>query len=341
MESTSGRQETTTPRMTKLLPTQIQATGAIVLIASALFFHQTASAFTPTSAYKELKIANFTVFVHPECYKQPGKTAADSLDRLRIKLEEINRLVPKKQLRVLQKVRIWVEWVKPAKDDPVGNASYHIGDGWLKDHGHNPDKANGLEIPMKGDLTADICFRDQRMFVLHELTHAYHHQVLGHENRDVKQAFRQAKERKLYDAVPHVYYGKYEKPARAYAMEDDMEYLAELSESYFGINDWFPFTWQELQRHDPAGWELMLKTWGPLERKEKAVNLTVRNDMEKAAVLLWIQADGSLKEYETIKPGKSIIRPTFSGHCWQVRLKRAGDRYFFATPDEDTTWLVK
>jgi hypothetical protein len=330
------------PTVKQPMPTQFPSRVAIILIALSPFFHQeAASAFTPTSAYKELKIAEFTVFVHPECYRQPGKIAVDSLERLRIKLEEINRLVPKKHLDVLHKVRIWIVWVKPEKDDPVGTASYHIGPGWLKDNGHNPDMANAVEIPMKGALTADMCFRDQPMFLLHELTHAYHHQVLGHDNPDVKHAFQQAKERKLFAKVARVYFGKYEKPVKAYAMTNDMEFLAEITEAYFGVNDWFPFTWEDLKRHDPVSWKLMEKIWGPLERKEKAVNLTVRNETEKVAVLYWIQGDGNLKEFETIKPGKSIVRPTFTGHRWQVQLKRAEDRYFFVTPDKDATWSVK
>ena len=321
------------------MPNQIPLRSVAIVLS--LFFPQTAAAFTPTSAYRELKIAEFTVFVHPLCYKQPGKTAADSLNRLRIKLEEVNRLVPKKQLEVLQKVRLWVEWVKPAKDNPIGDSSYHIWTGWLIDNGHNPDKANGVEIPMKGDLTDEVCFDFQPMFMLHELTHAYHHQVLGHDNPDVKKAFRHAQKKKIYENLPHIYEGKYQKPGKAYAMANDMEYIAELSAAYFGRCAWYPFTWEDLQHHDPVGWELMLKIWGPLKREENAVNLTVRNDTENVAVLHWIQADGSLKEYETIKPGESIVRPTFSGHRWQVRLKRAEDRYFFMTPDKDATWLVK
>lgn len=323
------------------MSTRISLHVAFGAVASILLVQSTATAYTPTSEYKQLKIAEFTVFVHPLCYKQPGTTAADAIERLRLKLEEVNRLVPKKQLDAIRKVRLWVEWVKPLKKDPIGNASYHIGKGWLTNHGHNPDKANGVEIPMKGDLTADICFRDQPLFVLHELTHAYHHQVLGHAHADVKAAFQQAKERKLYEKVPHVYYGKYQEPGKAYAMTDDMEFLAEITEAYFGFNDWYPFTWQDLQKHDPVSWKLMEKIWGPLERHEKAAKLTVRNDTNKVAVLYWIQADGSLKEYETIKPGKSIVRPTFSGHRWQVQLKRAEDRYYFFMPDKDATWSVQ
>ena len=134
---------------------------------------------------------------------------------------------------------------------------------------------------------------------------------------------------------------RYEQPQLGYAISNDQEYLAELSESYFGMNDWFPFTWQDLRRHDPVGWELMEKVWGPLERKENPVDLTVHNQTDKVAVMLWIEEDGKLKEYERIQPGAKVVRPTFTGHRWQVQLIGAPDRFFFVTPNKNTTWHVK
>ena len=38
--------------------------------------------------------------------------------------------------------------------------------------------------------------------------------------------------------------------------------FAELSEAYFGRNDFYPFTRKELEKHDPAGYRLMRETWG-------------------------------------------------------------------------------
>jgi hypothetical protein len=43
-----------------------------------------------------------------------------------------------------------------------------------------------------------------------------------------------------------------------------MEYWAELSESYIGTNDFYPFVRSELKRHDPKAYELLEKYWGKL-----------------------------------------------------------------------------
>ena len=48
---------------------------------------------------------------------------------------------------------------------------------------------------------------------------------------------------------------------RAYALTNRMEYFAELSEAYLGVNDFQPFDRAELQRYDPQGFALMEKVW--------------------------------------------------------------------------------
>ena len=93
--------------------------------------------------------------------------------------------------------------------------------------------------------------------MLHELAHAYHFRVLGVDHAGVKAAYKQAMERKLYDQVKY-HNGK---TMKAYAATNEREYFAELSEAYFGKNDFFPFNRDELRRHDPAGFKLMEATW--------------------------------------------------------------------------------
>ena len=45
-------------------------------------------------------------------------------------------------------------------------------------------------------------------------------------------------------------------------MNNAKEYYAELTEAYFGKNDFFPFTRSDLEKHDPVGYQLMESTWG-------------------------------------------------------------------------------
>jgi hypothetical protein len=62
---------------------------------------------------------------------------------------------------------------------------------------------------------------------------------------------------------------------RAYALTNAKEYFAELSESYFGTNDFFPFHRGELQVHDPEMAAILAKVWrmpdlGGAERRVEA-----------------------------------------------------------------------
>jgi hypothetical protein len=47
-----------------------------------------------------------------------------------------------------------------------------------------------------------------------------------------------------------------------------MEFFAEMTESYFGSNDFYPFVTGELKRDEPDIFKLMEEIWGPLAGRE-------------------------------------------------------------------------
>src|SRR5262249_45521727 len=98
---------------------------------------------------------------------------------------------------------------------------------------------------------------DQPCMVLHELAHAYHHLVLGGSNAEIKDAYDAARKSGKYDSVLRISGPK----EKSYAMTNDEEFFAELSESYFGTNDFYPFVRTELKDYDPASYELIRRLW--------------------------------------------------------------------------------
>ena len=44
-------------------------------------------------------------------------------------------------------------------------------------------------------------------------------------------------------------------------MTSPQEYFAETTEAFFGRNDFFPFTNEELQKHDPEMFKLLERLW--------------------------------------------------------------------------------
>jgi hypothetical protein len=97
--------------------------------------------------------------------------------------------------------------------------------------------------------------------LLHELAHAYHHRVLGYGHPDIAAAFDRAKKSETCDSVLH-YDGK---KVRACALNNDQEYFAELTEAFFGTNDFYPFVRAEILEHDPHMYKVLGKQWGEEE----------------------------------------------------------------------------
>ena len=48
---------------------------------------------------------------------------------------------------------------------------------------------------------------------------------------------------------------------KAYAATNQEEYFAELTEAYFGQNDWFPHNREELRNYDPRGYKMIEEVW--------------------------------------------------------------------------------
>jgi hypothetical protein len=224
-----------------------------VLVSLALIaFASPVLAFDPTETYSQRDIRGFTVRVNPEVAKHADDEKA-ALAELDAQLGRICEVVPARPLAALKKITIWIEWETKKK----GAAEFHVSAGWLKANDFNPDKLKGVEINNARNFVA-WSKKTQPWMVLHELAHAYHFTVLGDKHAPLHAAYKQALERKLYDEVAFITGGK----KKAYAATNAAEYFAELSEAYFGKNDFFPFTRTELEKHDPAGFEMLKKAWG-------------------------------------------------------------------------------
>ena len=59
---------------------------------------------------------------------------------------------------------------------------------------------------------------------------------------------------------------------RHYALTNHKEFFAEMTEAYFGTNDFFPFNRGELMTAEPEIYRLMLEIWGPVETEQTKAN---------------------------------------------------------------------
>ena len=201
--------------------------------------------------YETREILGWTVHVERKLLAkdEPG---ADALELLRVKLFDITRAVPPGALAKLRTIPIWL-----GREDSVAPcACYHPSAEWLKEHGHDPRKAQGLEITHAATFLEWT--HEQPMMVLHELAHGYHDLVLGQGHAGLHAAFEAAKNSKKLDDV--LRWGGTR--GRAYALENETEFFAEMSEAWFGTNDFAPFVRPEIQQDFPELARLLPQWWG-------------------------------------------------------------------------------
>jgi hypothetical protein len=208
------------------------------------------SPFDPTSAYREQRVEGWRVLVNEKLLAD-AELAKGALAELTRQLYQCNRSLPAQAREKLKNVTFWMELANPK----VAGGCYHPSEGWLRNNGFNPEKAKGIEFGNAKNLIGWA--RQQPYMALHELAHAYHHQVLGYNQPELKAAFKRMVESKTYENVLN--YDN--KTVKHYALNNDMEYFAESSEAYFGTNDFYPFVRAELKAHDPEMFKLVGELW--------------------------------------------------------------------------------
>jgi putative heme-binding domain-containing protein len=220
---------------------------------------QSPHAPAPDSVYDTQSRHGFTVHVNRLLFATAARPTATMLALLDGQLAAIVQTLPQSAVVKLRAVPIYVNPEYPGQR-PV--AEYHPSAGWLTRNGRDPAMARCVEISNVRTFPQET----NRMpwFVLHELAHGYHDRELpnGHANAPIAAAYERAKAAGSYANVErHFGNGKPNTRETAYAMTSPMEYFAEATEAFFGRNDFFPFTRDELKKHDPDMHDLVAALW--------------------------------------------------------------------------------
>jgi hypothetical protein len=182
---------------------------------------------------------------------QPAATKV-ALKLLREQLRFLVRKLPKNAVTFMKTVPIFLSPDYPGL--PKGG-EYHPSEQWLREHGRDPKMARCVELHNISIFPAEV--RRMPVFVLHEMAHAYHDQVLGYDNADVQDEFNRAMASRAYDSVLR----SDGKRVKAYAATNVQEFFAEVSEAFFGRNDFFPFQRSDLEHYDPDTAAMLKKVW--------------------------------------------------------------------------------
>jgi hypothetical protein len=179
-----------------------------------------------------------------------------ALKLLTARLVGISVVVPEPSLRKLRQAPIQLDLTHGA----LHIMQYHPSADWLKNNGYDEQLAKCVHIPDVRGFLSPFENHRQPWVVLHELAHAYHDRVLGFDEPRIIEAWK-----KFRDSNPDKTVLTSPGPLQKhYALTNEKEFFAEMTECYFGTNDFYPFVAGELKQAEPEIFSLLRDIWGPL-----------------------------------------------------------------------------
>lgn len=206
--------------------------------------------FAPTSSYCERQMEGWRILVNTNLLADDA-LCDRTLKQLGAQLYQITRVVPREPLEKLRQIPVWVE--KSSGKFPC--MCYHESREWLSTHGVNPEKTGAVELANATNFLS--WSRDQPWMVLHELAHGYYQHFLAAKHSEIERCYERAKAAKIYESILRAN-GHRE---RHYALNNEKEYFAEMTEAFFGTNDFYPFVRAELKEHDPEMFRVLGEVW--------------------------------------------------------------------------------
>jgi len=203
-------------------------------------------------------VEGWTVKADPALFLEENKTDGERVFKaLANHLQRIEFILPAEKVEELKQISIWVEHNGTGR-----GLVYHPSPKWLAANGMDPRMARHVHVPKVAHLLDASQWAKHPYAIMHEFAHAYHDQVLSFDNDEIIAAFKQVKKAKIYDSV----LAHNHQNVEHYGLSNHKEYFAESTESYLGVNDFYPFVRAELKQHDPRMFSLQEKIWGKVGR---------------------------------------------------------------------------
>jgi hypothetical protein len=131
-------------------------------------------------------IEGWKVLVDDRLLASPNEEfGSRALKMLEAKLVDITYVMAREPLEKLRAVTI----VLDLAHGPLHNMQYHPDADWLQENGYATNLVKCVHIPEAKDLLNSRSINEQPWVILHELSHAYHNQVLGFEDPRIMKAY--------------------------------------------------------------------------------------------------------------------------------------------------------
>jgi hypothetical protein len=183
-------------------------------------------------------------------HKETGDLALRIMDE---RLHQIALRLPAGPVARMREVPIYLD-----RNHPLGNAHYHPDADWLENRGYDPAMAKAVHITGAASLIREARSPNPGSVLLHELAHAYHERVLDFGHQEIIRGYQQFCDSRKFDRTPHVSGRR----MPHYGLTDHKEYFAEMTETFFVGNDYFPFNHYQLHQEQPESYQLIASIWG-------------------------------------------------------------------------------
>lgn len=212
----------------------------------------------PPREYRVFSTNGWTIEVEKQLLTDNQRIADKAVSRLARKLNEVVEMLPAASRKRIVNRRIFLMYGPKAKNDGRDNGAEYF-------QPHAAAHFKDIDLRWGGNVAVYCAENYARLselwstkVLVHELAHAYHLEQWPEDQPDICRAYKDAMDHKLYHNIKD---RKGKTHETVYAVQNPLEYFAELSCMYFGGCDYPPYNRKELKAYDPEGYAMIQKMW--------------------------------------------------------------------------------
>ncbi len=213
----------------------------------------------PERSYVQTNLAGWTLYLEQDLVDRHPELARATTRRLGAKLTGVLDLLPTRTRAVLQRLPIFLMLGEESSLGGRDNGAEYFQRDAPKFWPLLDRRWSSALVIYSARNYQQLSEQWATRVLVHELAHAWQLERWPEKQPDILAAWEHAAHTGLYTHVQAVNGMVLD---RAYALENQLEYFAELSCAYFWRGEYAPFDRAALRQYDPVGFAMTEKMWG-------------------------------------------------------------------------------